>query len=138
MNLRNGVLALAAALLVAATAGCMGAEMTEMGPSLTVSDQEMTDGEVTIDAAVLDEPGYVVIHADADGSPGPVIGNSDLFSGEQEDVTIDVDAEAATPTVYAMLHYDDGDGEYEFPGDDGPTTVNGSVVVKGFRLTNVD
>lgn len=124
------------ALLVAA-AGCAGMYGGEGEPSVTVSDQDLAEGEVTVDAAVLDEPGYVVVHADADGSPGRVIGNSGLFSGEREGVAIDVDAGNATPTVYAMLHYDDGDGEYEFPGDDGPVAVNGSVVVEGFRLTNV-
>lgn len=137
MGSKRGVVVLVAALLVAA-AGCVVTDTMDGEPSVTVSDQDLRGGQVTIDAAALDEPGYVVIHADADGSPGRVIGNSGLFSGERRDLSIGVDAESMTPTVYAMLHYDDGDGEYEFPGDDGPVTVDGSVVVEGFRLTNVD
>lgn len=34
-----------------------------------------------------------------------------------------------------MLHYDDGDGNYEFPLDDKPAKVDGNVVVKPFQLS---
>ena len=39
-------------------------------------------------------------------------------------VVVEIDAEAATPILHAMLHVDEGEvGTYEFPGPDVPVTV---------------
>ena len=45
-------------------------------PSVTVADQEIVDGKVTIAEVVSDGPGWLVIHAQADGKPGPILGYS--------------------------------------------------------------
>lgn len=137
-QMRTAVVVAIALAALAMSAGCLGADTgDDREPSITVTAQPILNNQVTIDSVFLDEPGYVVIHANAGGQPGATIGHSDLISGEASDVTIDVGTGDATPLVYAMLHYDDGDGEYEFPGDDGPTTVNGTVVMMQFRLTNI-
>ncbi|MFO7966155.1 MAG: PQQ-dependent sugar dehydrogenase [Archaeoglobaceae archaeon] len=106
----------------------------ERQPSLNVSDQMMEYDQVNIDSVYFDEPGYVVVHRDDNGSPGAVIGHSDLISGEMQDLMVNVSGDI-TPTVYPMLHYDDGDGVYDFPGNDSPVSVDGQVVVKSITLS---
>jgi hypothetical protein len=105
-------------------------------PSVTVSDQGGNNGSVTIARVVAAEPSWLVVHAEADGRPGPVIGHSALNPGENTDVVVQIDAAQATPTLFAMLHVDRGTiGTYEFPGDDGPVTLAGQVVTPPFQVT---
>ncbi len=123
------VLALSAMTVVA-----VGAQ--ELTPSVTVEDQAIEDDTVTIASAVSDGPGWMVIHADDDGAPGPVIGYAALTDGENTDIVVEIDTEMATETLHAMLHEDAGvEGTYEFPGDDGPVTVDDEVVMAPFTIT---
>ena len=106
------------------------AAMADVTPSLSLADQPRSDGVVMIDALTLDKPGYVVIHKDADGKPGPVIGQSAVIdAGKHENYRVEFDASEAGAAVFPMLHYDNGDGVYEFPGPDGPVVVGGNVLV---------
>ena len=107
---------------------------TQKSASLTVSDQSLDGSQVTIDAFFLDKPGYVVIHKEADGKPGPVIGNSELVSGANRNLKVTIDETQAGTRIFAMLHYDDGDSTYEFPGPDAPVTLEDAVVVKPINL----
>ena len=75
--------------------------------SLAVSSQPIDDSAIVVDSLYLDKPGYLVVHKDADGKPGPVIGNSDLLSGEKTGIKVAIDASQAGTKVFAMLHYDD-------------------------------
>jgi hypothetical protein len=124
------VLVLAFSLVV--VPGVWGQEVT---PSITVSDQAIQDGTVTIDSVVSDGPGWIVIHIQADGAPGTVIGNAAVSDGESVDVVVEIDADQATDTLYAMLHTDTGEmGTYEFPDGDPPVQVDGNVVVQPFSV----
>ena len=107
---------------------------TQKSPGITVSDQSLVGSQVTIDVFFLDKPGYVVIHKSADGKPGPVIGNSGLVSGSYKNFKVTIDETQAGTRVFAMLHYDDGDSTYEFPGDDIPVKIEDAVVVKPINL----
>ena len=116
------------------------AEATEEGaeatPSVSVSDQAMAEGTVTIDSVTAAQASWMVIHADADGAPGPVIGHAAVAAGTTEDLTVEVDSDAATSTLYAMLHVDTGtEGEYEFPDGDPPVRVDDQVVVQPFEVS---
>ncbi len=114
-------------------------EMEEMTPSVTVNAQDVMDGVVVVDRVVSDGPGWIVIHADENGAPGPVIGQAAVSDGENANVQVTVDTEMATETLYAMLHTDAGtEGTYEFPGDDAPVQVDGAVVVASFMATDMD
>jgi predicted lipoprotein with Yx(FWY)xxD motif len=106
-------------------------EATMAENAVVVADQSLGAGDtVTIDSVSAAVDGWIVIHADADGSPGPVIGHAPVAAGENSDVVVDIDAARATDTLYAMLHVDAGTaGEYEFPGDDGPARDAGDNVV---------
>ena len=132
-------------VLTLALAACSGGAATEspteapaeaptsepemMDPSVSVSDQDATDGTVTIDQIHANDPSWIVIHADNEGGPGAVIGNAAVSVGDNSDVVVEIDLSMATPILFAMLHQDTGIvGEYEFPGDDAPVKVGDGIV----------
>ncbi len=84
----------------------------------------------------VDDDGVVdgaVIHADDGGNPGPVIGHAPLAAGENLQVVVEVESEAVTPVLHAMLHVDAGEtGVFEFPGDDVPITIGKDIVMAQF------
>lgn len=102
--------------------------------SVTANSQ-LQGNNVTVASIQLAEPGYVAIHEDAEGKPGPVIGNSELLE-EGTNVVITLTRESKKgETLYAMLHADDGDGTYEFPGDDVPVkNEGGGAVLSKFSI----
>lgn len=105
-------------------------------PSVTVSDQDASGGTVTVDSTTAAQAGWMVIHADADGSPGAVIGHAPVDQGSNENVTVEINLSQATPTLYAMLHVDGGEmGTYEFPDGDPPATAGDQIVVQPFTVT---
>ncbi len=106
-------------------------------PSVSVGDQSIAAGSVTVDEVVVAEPGWIVIHADAEGAPGPILGQSQLEWGSNSDIAVSIDASGATETLYAMLHSDRGtQGTFEFPdGADIPVSVGGQVVTPPFTVT---
>lgn len=111
-------------------------------PSVSVSNQISLNGRVMIDSAFSDGPGFVVIHVDNNGQPGRVAGFASVAPGWTYNLEIPIDAAIATPTLYAMLHVDDGEvGKYEFDGQSGfdnPVIVNGQVVTPPFQVNIID
>ncbi|MFP4322267.1 MAG: hypothetical protein ACLFTK_07430 [Anaerolineales bacterium] len=110
-----------------------------MSPAVEVSDQVSLDGTVTVDRVVSPGPGFIVIHAEGEGGgPGPVIGQRHLHPGVNTNVIVDINAEGATPTLFAMLHTDDNEmGVYEFgevEGADGPVLVDDAPVTPPFNV----
>lgn len=105
-------------------------------PSVTVADQEIKDGTITIAEVVSPAAGWIVIHTEKDGKPGPVIGYAALSTGVNTNVVVQIDSAQATETLFAMLHKDEGYvGTYEFPGADAPVMVNGQMVTPSFKAT---
>jgi plastocyanin len=147
MSFNNRKLLMVLSLLILLLAACGTAnpeanttsekeEPVVFTPSISVTDQDAADGSVTIENVTSAQSGWMVIHAEADGSPGPVIGFAQVQEGENQDVAVDIDLEAATGKLFAMLHIDSGTaGSYEFPGDDVPAKVDGAVVVTPFNVT---
>lgn len=98
-----------------------------------------SNNTVGIPAALLEEAGFIVIHADQDGAPGAVVGVSEpLDVGQARNISIELDGDFVDQQVWAMLHVDTGEaGVYEFgtvEGADGPVRVNESVVVEPFDV----
>jgi plastocyanin len=121
---------------VPAAAATSVPEAAAIIPSVTVADQAIVEDSVTIAQVVSDGPGWLIVHADNSGQPGPVLGYSLVSDGENKDVVIRIDVSDATQTVYAMLHSDGGTvGSYEFPGSDGPVLVGEQMVSPAFRIT---
>jgi plastocyanin len=103
--------------------------------SVTASDQAAVEGTVTVDRVSAAEPGWIVIHIDANGAPGPVIGFAPVAVGSHQNVAVEIDLAQATPTLYAMLHVDEGAaGVYEFPGADAPAFAGEAIVNAPFQL----
>ncbi|NHZ71407.1 MAG: hypothetical protein GWP18_07170, partial [Proteobacteria bacterium] len=98
-------------------------------PSALEADDQVSDGTTIIIAKVeLPSNGFVAVHADSEGSPGPVIGVSDLLqAGENSDVVVTFDeAITASGVVWPMVHIDiDGDGVYTFMPPDNAVDVPG-------------
>jgi len=108
--------------------------VVDTSPSITVNKQKVENNNVVVTRLFLDKPGYIVIHKVVDGKPGPVIGNSDLLEGDNSNVNVKVLDYENENELIAMLHYDDGDRSYEFPGDDIPTKVDDKVILQKFTL----
>lgn len=75
---------------------------------------------VSVAVVHLEVPGFVVLHEDAAGLPGVILGASGfLAAGETESPTIIYLSRMTKDgeTIYAMLHLDDGDGVFDAGGD---------------------
>jgi hypothetical protein len=110
---------------------------TQVVPSVTVEDQEIVNGTVTVQNVVAAEDGWMNIHRSANGTFGEVIGHTFVQAGTTENVVVPIEVDQATETLHAMLHVDAGqEGVYEFPGPDQPVLVDGEIVVQPFTVTN--
>jgi hypothetical protein len=102
-------------------------------PLISAGDQLVAENTVTIDSVTIGEPGWMVIHSDNGGSPGPVLGQTLLEPGRTRNVTVELAPEGQTTVLFPMLHVDTGAaGEYEFgtvEGADAPVIVDGTVAV---------
>ena len=111
-----------------------------MGTNAVVAEDQVisSDNMVTIASVTSDTDGWMVIHAQADGKPGPILGKAPVKSGENSSVNVEIDPAGATETLYAMLHVDAGSaGEFDFPGgDDVPAKdAGGNVVTPPFMAS---
>lgn len=101
--------------------------MSEPTGSLSVEDQAVADNKVSMSSITLDQPGFVVVHADngEDGPVVPAIISEPLFleAGTHEDVEVTFTEDAGVmtgDTLWAMLHTDTGEAMvYEFDGENG-------------------
>jgi predicted lipoprotein with Yx(FWY)xxD motif len=107
--------------------------------SVTVNDQAIQNGTVTVARVFSPGPGWMTIHAEANDNIGPVIGYTAVKPGENDNVVVQINVAQATKTMYAMLHQDAGKvGVYEFPGPDTPVMVNGAMVSPDFSVSNLE
>jgi predicted lipoprotein with Yx(FWY)xxD motif len=105
-------------------------------PSVTVADQPVVNDTVTVAKVVSAGPGWIVIHINSSGTPGAIIGWTQVNPGVNSNVVVKIDTSKATPVLYAMLHTDAGTvGTYEFPGADVPVMLNGQMVSPAFGIT---
>ncbi len=117
------------------TASCPADCPKPRASSLTVAEQKLQTDKVTIASLFLDKSGFVVIHADVSGTPGAVIGFSEVVSGEKTDFPVAVDASKVGSKVHAMLHYDaDENGFYTSVDEAVPVRVDGAIVVKPITI----
>ena len=82
--------------------------------------EQMPGYSVSIQVVRIEKPGFVEIHEDANGKPGKILGQSALLSaGESKDLPpISLSRSIKNgETIYAMLHFDNGDGKFEASND---------------------
>lgn len=107
-------------------------------PSVAVNNQIVDENMVTIEEVDAAVDGWIVIHEDdGEGNPGPVLGQTFVEAGINENVMIDLGAAtfAGGEMLFPMLHIESpADGEYGFPDNgDGPEVFGENVVVVGFE-----
>ena len=140
------IAALAIALsLVACKGGNKGiklGEKHEVGDdasfSIHAADQKSNGKAVKIPEAYLKEKGYMVIHAYAGGTPGEVIGVSELLqAGEAENIRVKLEKKLSTSAnVWPMLHTENNNNStYDGVAVDLPAKVNNAVVTVKIRVT---
>jgi len=113
-----------------------GGEPVTCKPYVVTQAQLIDNSTVTIPEVFNDGPGWLVIHADADGTPGKVIGFASVHAGLNPNVSVIIDETLATETLFAMLHEDLGEvGVNEFPGPDVPVSVDNAMVNVPFLVT---
>jgi hypothetical protein len=142
---RHKYLLLMIGLIVAAFALPLRAQENDK-PQVNVKDQVSTDKMVWVDSVYSEGPGFIVIHIDNNGAPGGVAGYRSLNPGWNYNIGVELGGEnmaAVTPTLYAMLHVDDGRvGTYEFDGKSGldnPVKDDaGKVITPSFKLSAYD
>jgi len=59
--------------------------------SVIVEDQDAGTGSVIIEDVHAAQAGWIVIHINQDGAPGPIIGFSPVNEGENHDVKVEID-----------------------------------------------
>jgi len=102
-------------------------------------DDQLAGATVSVKLVSFQKPGFATIHEENKGQPGPVIGVSVLLPvGASTNVVVPVSPSTVSGKVYfAMLHSDDSDGTYQFPGPDGPLqAADGTVVMMKFTATS--
>ena|SRR3989338_2777387 len=86
--------------------------------AIYVSDQASSNS-VSIDFAVLEKPGYVVIYETRDEQPGLLLGQSALLTtGESKNITVQLSRVANDGEVLnATIYLDNGDAQFSLATD---------------------
>ncbi len=105
--------------------------------SLDAADQSSDGKTITVNTVnIKGGSGFIAIHADLSGKPGPVVGHAAIPEGDSSNVVIKLDSPVATGAYWPMLHLDAGKiGTYEFPGPDVPVKSGSDIVMKKITLT---
>ncbi|MEP7201081.1 MAG: hypothetical protein ABI894_00625 [Ilumatobacteraceae bacterium] len=108
-----------------------------MSGSLDAADQSGDGQTMTIKAVnIAGSAGFIAVHADLDGKPGPVVGHVAIPAGDSSDVVVTLDKATPTGAYWPMLHLDAGTiGTYEFPGPDVPVKSGADIVMKKITVT---
>ncbi len=119
-----------AAAPAAPTGTIDAADQTSEGTSVTVAAVDIEAGGMG---------GWVALHADMDGKPGPVKYFVQVPAGASTDVVIPTADGIETGDFWPMLHVDDSViGTYEFPqteGADLPAKADEMIVMKKITVT---
>lgn len=128
----------------ASTTGASSSVATPAGATgtLTAADQS-SDGKsvvvASVDLQASTQGGWIALHMDVDGKPGPVTYEVAVPAGASSDITIPTPGGIATGAYWPMLHVDDHTiGTYEFPqvsGADLPAMVGGKPVMQKITVT---
>jgi len=119
----------------AATDGSSSGLVRVGGNAVYMADQRPG---VTLKATLvhLEKPGYVVIHENLDGAAGDIVGHSDIIAaGEHNNIPVTMTKEFIPGTLlFAMLHTDDGDGEWQSARDIALAGTSGNIIMMRFMI----
>lgn len=118
-----------------------GAAAGSASGSLQAADQSSDGSTLTVAAVTLTGAGqgFIAVHQDLDGKPGPTVGVARLSQGDTDDLVVTLDKPVQSGAFWPMLHVDDHTiGTYEFPDvpdADFPVKDGDEVVMKKINLT---
>ena len=121
--------------------GGYGAAAPAVTGTIDAVDQKGDGKSLVVKAVDLEgiAGGWIAIHKDLDGKPGPIAGLVQVTKGMHSDVTVPFTGVAATGAYWPMLHVDDHTtGSYEFPkvaGADLPVMSGSDIVMKKITVT---
>lgn len=110
---------------------------TESSNSVTAPNQP-AGYRAILGAVTIAKDGWVVIHEDADGVPGNVLGAQRFSAGTYENSVVELLRNTTEGNIYyAMIHTDDGDKMFDF-GKDTPAQNNqGAPIMTIFEVVPV-
>ena len=129
-----GLVGLMAFALVS-TAGA--APRTQATDSVDAADQAINNGTIIVAEVHATQDGWIAVHIDQGGKPGPVIGHAAVPKGKTSNLAVKLEQDVPVGgKLWPMLHIDAGKiGTYEFPGPDAPVVVGGNIVMKQITVT---
>ena len=130
-----GLIGLLALFALAPTAGA--APRGQATDSVTAADQPIKNGSIVVAEVNATQDGWIAVHIDQGGKPGPVIGHAAAAKGTTSDLAVTLEQDVPVGgKIWPMLHIDAGKiGTYEFPGPDAPVVVDGNIVMKQISIT---
>ena len=77
--------------------------------------EQPPSNSVSIEIVRLEAPGFAVVHENANEAPGGILGISNLImAGETKNLQVPLSRSTINEeTIYAMLHFDNGDGVFD-------------------------
>ncbi len=94
-------------------------------PTLTIDPQEPSES-ILVSNATLEKPGFISAFKTMNSNTPDETnfsGVSGLIEGSQENIQVPLTTPSIEGETYTVIiHVDDGDGIFEFPGDDSPST----------------
>ena len=119
----------------APTAGA--APRAQATDSVVVADQAVSNGSIVVAEVNATQDGWIAVHIDQGGKPGPVIGHAAAPKGKTSNLAVKLEQDVPVGgKLWPMLHIDAGKiGTYEFPGPDAPVVIDNNIVMKQLTIT---
>lgn len=90
--------------------------------------------EISVKEVFLADGGWVVIHEEAEGVLGRILGARRLDAGRYENIEVELLRQTLPgQKYYVILHGDDGDKEFDFNMDFPIRNDAGEIIMKDFR-----
>ena len=105
------------------------------GPNAIAAFDQPAANSAVVTLVTMEDDGFVVLHASNKGQAGAVVGTSRLLrAGAYDNLRINYDvAQSNGAEIIAMLHADNGDGEFN-ASEDSAVMMNGAAVQTTFML----
>ncbi len=105
------------------------------GENVVFAPDQRPDGRIVAPLVVLAQNGFVVVHAEENGSAGAILGASEsLEKGDHYNVVVPLSRQSvAGEMLQAMIHADNGDGVFD-PVADEPVQQNNEIITMRFMV----
>ncbi|MEI8080800.1 MAG: hypothetical protein WCI74_03035 [Actinomycetes bacterium] len=109
-----------------------GVKSTASQASIKVWRQGAITSTLTVGEVVAPADGWIVVHLDEKGKPGPVLGYTKVPAGRSVELTVGLSPHSETGGLWVVLHADKGQpGAFEFSAADEMGSIDQSFMVDG-------